>query len=405
MDTMKPLAGVRVVDFCWVAAGPMATRILANFGAQVIKVESRVHMDSLRYDLRPEGSTSENVSAIFAQVNPGKLSVNLDLSRDKGRDLVRRLIATADVVTNNYRPGALERMGLGYEALREINPGIVLLNMPGCGREGPWSQVATMGNLVLAASGHNSLTGFAGQPPRGLGTPWPDFTSPYIGVATVLAALRERDRTGLGQELDLSQLSATVSLLGVEWMQFVSTGQQPPRRANRDPNHCPHGVYPTSGEDEWCAIAAHGDRDWAELCGLMGRSELRNDDRFATHESRKVHEDEVDTIVSLWTHAHDRWELADLLQAHGIAAAAVEDLRDLLETDPQLVDHFQSVDPQPSDPEVELVIDGESIRFAGVDRPLKRAPMYGEHNEYVLRELVGLTQEQFDWLVVEEVIN
>ena len=168
MDTVKPLAGLRVVDFTWIAAGPLGTRILANFGAQVIKVESRAHMDSLRYDLRPRGSTSENTSAIFAQVNPGKLSVSLDLSRDEGRDLVRRLIATADLVTNNFRPGALERMGLGYEALREIKPDIVLLNMPGCGREGPWSQVATMGNLVLAASGWNSLTGFAGQPPRGL---------------------------------------------------------------------------------------------------------------------------------------------------------------------------------------------------------------------------------------------
>ena len=114
MDTVKSLAGLRVVDFTWIAAGPLGTRILANFGAQVIEVESRAHMDSLRYDLRPRGSTSENTSAIFAQVNPGKLSVSLDLSRDEGRDLVRRLIATADLVTNNFRPGALERMGLGY---------------------------------------------------------------------------------------------------------------------------------------------------------------------------------------------------------------------------------------------------------------------------------------------------
>ena len=405
MDTLKPLAGVRVVDFTWIAAGPLGTRILANFGAQVIKVESRAHMDSLRYDLRPRGSTSENTSAIFAQVNPGKLSVSLDLSRDEGRDLVRRLIATADLVTNNFRPGALERMGLGYEALREIKPDIVLLNMPGCGREGPWSQVATMGNLVLAASGWNSLTGFAGRPPRGLGTPFPDFTAPFILIATVLAALRERDRTGAGQELDLSQLSATVSLLGVEWMQFVSTGKQPPRRANRDPNYCPHGVYPTSGEDAWCAIAARGDRDWAELCRLMGRPELSRDERFATHDSRKAHEDKIDAIVSQWTRAQDRWELAGLLQAHRIAAAAVEDLRDLLETDPQLVGHFQRVDSQPSDPEVEHVIDGEPIRFAGVDRPLTRAPMFGEHNEYVLHELAGLTMEQFDRFVVEGVIN
>ena len=201
MDTVKPLAGLRVVDFTWIAAGPLGTRILANFGAQVIKVESRAHMDSLRYDLRPKGSTSENTSAIFAQVNPGKLSVSLDLSRDEGRDLVRRLIATADLVTNNFRPGTLERIGLGYEALREIKPDIVLLNMPGCGREGPWSQVATMGNLVLAVSGWNSLTGFAGQPPRSA------EGSPDVGSASgALPDLRgpgSRGRGSFGPKLVL----------------------------------------------------------------------------------------------------------------------------------------------------------------------------------------------------------
>ena len=447
MDTRQPLAGIRVVDFTWVFAGPLGTRILANFGAEVIKVESRVHIDSLRNEVRPPGSLSENVSATFNQANTGKLSLTIDLGKEAGRDLVRRLIARADVVTNNYRPGVMERMGLGYESLRAISPGIVLLNLPGCGRTGPWANIATMGNLIMGASGLNWLTGFPGTPPDGLGTAYPDFVVPYLTVTTVLAALSERRRTGVGQEINLAQLPAAISLLGVEWLQFATSGEAPRRRANRDPNYCPHGVYPTAGDDRscearpirprgnpvsthpepgrwgpthredqprersalgddrWCAIAVCGDDEWRRLSSLLGQPALADDPRFATHALRKQHEDELDRILGDWTRTIDRWALAALLQTNGIAAAAVEDLRDTMETDPQLRAHFQRVEPQPSDPDVEITVDGEAIRFAGVERPLRRAPMLGEHSEAILRDLAGVSEEEFNRLVLDGVIN
>ena len=404
MNPLQALSGIRVVDFCWVLAGPLGTRILANFGAEVIRVESRARPDGVRQAGGPDGAPNPNLGNLFNDVNTGKRSLTVDLRDERGGELVRRLIATADVVTNNYRPGALERMGFGYEELRGLKPDIILLNMPGTHRLGPWRPRSTMGNIVMAASGFNHLTGFPGRRPRGLGVAYPDFTSPYLMATTILAALRERDRSGSGQELDLSQLSGMISLLGVEWMHYRATGVQPARRANRDPNYCPHAPYPTRGEDEWCAIAVETDTQWVALCALMGRPPLAETARFASHEARKAHEDEVDEIVAEWTRGQDRWELAETLQRNGIAAAAVESLRDTMEVDPQLRAHYQRI-TQPSDPDVEVTIDREAIRFAGHEHVLERAPMLGEHNERVLREIVGLSREDFDRLVVDGVID
>ena len=352
----------------------------------------------------PDGAPNPNLGNLFNDVNTGKRSLTVDLRSERGRELVRRLIATSDVVTNNYRPGALERMGFGYEELRALKPDIILLNMPGTHRLGPWRPRSTMGNIVMAASGFNQLTGFPGRRPRGLGVAYPDFTSPYLMATTILAALRERDRSGSGQELDLSQLSGMIALLGVEWMHYRATSVQPPRRANRDPNYCPHAPYPTRGEDEWCAIAVETDSQWAALCALMGQPQLAETARFASLETRKAHENEVDEIVAEWTRGQDRWELAETLQRNGIAAAAVESLRDTMEVDPQLRAHYQRI-TQPCDPDVEVTIDREAIRFAGHEHVLERAPMLGEHSEIVLREIVGLSREEFDRLVVEGVID
>jgi crotonobetainyl-CoA:carnitine CoA-transferase CaiB-like acyl-CoA transferase len=220
----------------------------------------------------------------------------------------------------------------------------------------------------------------------------------------VMAALRARDAGGGGRHLDVSQLSGTISLLGVEWMRYRATGIQPPPSANRSPNHCPHGVFPARGEDEWCAIAVESDAEWRSLCGLLEHEELSRDARFATHAARKAHEDEVDEIVSAFTRGRERFELAEALQAVGVAAAPVESLRDTCERDPQLRDHYQRI-RQPSAPGVAIPIDGEAIRFVGLPHRLRRAPMLGEHSERVLREIVGLGGDELDALVVAGVVG
>lgn len=401
---LRALEGVRVVDLCWVLAGPIGTRILANFGAEVIRIESSRRPDGVRSHPGPDGQPGQDLAGLFNTANTGKLSVALDLGAEPGRQVLRRLIARADVVTSNFRPGALERMGLGYDDLVAVKADVILLTMPGTHSRGPWRSRSTFGNTVMSGSGFNPLMGFPGQPPRGLGVAFPDFTCPYLLATTVLAALRERGRTGRGQHLDLSQLSATIALLGVEWMQYRATGRQPPRAANRSPDHCPHGVYPTRGEDEWCAIAVETDAEWRRFCRAIGRPELARDRRFATLASRKAHEDELDGIVCAWTRERERWELCDRLQAGGVAAAPVEHLRDMLERDPQLRQHYQRVS-QPCAPEVEIPVDAEAIRFAGFEHRLVRAPMFGEHSERVLREVAGLGEVEIARLARDGVIG
>ena len=238
-----------------------------------------------------------------------------------------------------------------------------------------------------------------------MGVAYPDFTSPHLLVSSVLAALRPRERTGEGREIELSQLSATVSLLGAEWMRFAQTSEQPPLPGNRDPNYSPHGVYRTAGDDQWVAIAVDGDEQWSALAEAIGRPELAIDPRFSSHAKRKANEGDLDEIVSAWAVGGDRWEVAAQLQAAGVAASPVEHLRDLFEVDEGFTAHYQRV-RQPSKPDWEIAVEGEAIRFAHEeDRILERAPMLGEHNEYVLRDILGLSQAEFDELVVAGVVR
>ena len=402
--SLQPLKGIRVIDMTWVVAGPLGGRILANFGAEVLKIESMARLDGVRGQPTAENGFSVDHAGLFNGANTSKKSVSLDLSDERGRELFRKLVATADVVVNNFSAGTLDRMGLGYELLREINPGIIVLHLPGVGGDSPWRKLRTLGNLLLAASGMNFLMGFPGRPPRGPGVAYPDFTSPHLLAVSVLAALRARERSGEGREIELSQLSATVALVGAEWMRFAHTGETPERPGNRDPNHCPHGVYRTIGEDEWVAIAVRGDAEWSAFCSAIGLPNLTGAERFATHVARKANEDELDAIISDWAGNQDKWQAAERLQAAGIAANAVEDLRDMMEVDEHFRDHFQIIQ-QPSAPELDIAVERDAIRFMHEDdRILRRSPMLGEHNEYALRQIAGLSEQEFDELVVAGVI-
>ena len=401
-DPRRALEGVRVVDLCWVLAGPLGGRILANFGADVIRIESSRRPDSMRQQAGPDGVPDPDVGALFNDANTGKRSVTLDLGDARGREAARRLVARADVVTSNYRPGALERMGFAYEDLVAIRPDIIVVSMPGTHSRGVWAPRSTLGNTVMSGSGFNVLMGFPGRAPRGVGVAYPDFTSPYLVATMVIAALRARDAGEGGRHLDVSQLSGTLSLLGVDWMHYRATGEQPPPSENRSPNHAPHGVFPARGDDEWLAIAVEDDRQWRALCGLLGDPGWA--ERHPTLAARKAMEAVIEERVASWTRDHDSWELAERLQAVGVPAAPVENLRDCYERDPVLARHYQHV-RQPSRADVDIPIDGEAIRFAGVPHVLERAPMLGEHSEAVLLEVAGLSRREFDALVLAGVVG
>lgn len=399
-DAATPLKGIRVLDFSWVLAGPLGTRILANFGADVIRIESEARLDLMR----AEGKTV-NTGAVFNDANLGKRSLTLDMSKQEAVALVRKMVENADIITENFRPGVLDRMGLGYEDLKKINPGIIVAHLPGCGNIGPWANRGTFGGILMAAAGLNEISGFDGDPPHGLACAYPDFTSPYLLATQVLAALHERELTGHGQEIVLNQLSATVSLMGAEWMRWGIEGHVP-RNANRNPNFCPHGVYRTDGEDEWCAIAVQGDAQWKTFCAYLDLHHLLEDPRFVDHAARLENADMLDKFVSNKMVFLNGWALADNLQALGVAAAKVEMLDDLLVRDPQLRhrNHYLEF-RQPSDPETVLTVDGEAIRFGGAEARLSRAPMLGEHNEEILIELAGLSKAELASLVETGIVR
>lgn len=250
-----------------------------------------------------------------------------------------------------------------------------------------WMIAGPLGTRILANAGAEVIRVEAG--PRA----YPDFTSPFLMPLLALAALEERDRNGGPVQMELNQLSATVALIGVEWLQYATSGTAPPMRANRDPNWCPHGVYPATGEDEWLALAAATDGEFGALCRLLGQPERADDARFSSHSARKGHEDALDEVIRAWSVTQDKWEAADALQAVGIATAPVEHLADAMERDPQLGRHYRFV-TQPGHPGVAIPIQTDPIRQADVLPTHRRAPMYGEHNDEVLGRVLGLSDAE-----------
>ncbi len=400
-----PLAGIRVLDLTWVAAGPLTTRLMANFGAEVIKVESGgARMDPLR--VQTVGTEyNPDLPDLLNDVNTGKQSITIDLANKRGKDLLRQLVAHCDVMVNNYSGGSLARMGFPWEDLREINPRLINVHLPGIGGDSPWRPLRSLGNLLKAASGMNFLMGFPDRPPRGMGVAYPDFTSPHVGVTAILAALRAREESGEGREIELSQLSATVALLGAQWMQFDQVGQDPERPGNTDPNMAPHGVFRSAGDDQWVAIALESDEQWPSFAQLIGQPEWADDAELRSLAARKARNGEIEAAIAEWSARLSKWAAAERLQAAGIAANAVEDLRDMMDIDEHFRDHYQRVE-QPSAPGFGIWIDGAPWEFAHIEpRTLERAPMLGEHNELILSGLLGMSEADIAELVEAGVVG
>ena len=401
-----PLEGIRVLDLTWVAAGPFSARLLANFGAEVIKVESAgERMDPLRAQPIKGGTFHPDLPDLFNDANTGKKSVTLDLSGEQGKELLRQLAARCDVLIENYSGGSLARMGFPYEELQEINPHLIVVHLPGVGGESPWRPLRSLGNLLMAASGMNFLMGFPGRAPRGIGVAFPDFTTPHVAVTAILSALRARERTGLGREIELSQLSATVALIGAAWMEFAARGADPEPLGNTDPNMSPHGVFPSAGDDQWVALALENDAQWPAFARAIGRPEWAESDALQSLAGRRNRNDEIEQAICGWSSGLSKWEAAERLQAIGIAANAVEDLRDMMDVDEHFRDHYQRVE-QPSAPGFDIWIDGAPWEFAQLKpRALERAPMLGEHNDYVLGSILGLSDEEIAELVASGAVD
>ena len=398
----RPLEGVRVLDLTWVWAGPFGSMNLAHLGADVIRVESSVRPDLYRRgSAAPEGvEPSLNTNGMFNQWNQGKRSVAVDLRHSRGIDIVKALVAEMDVVFQNFATGVLERLGLGYDVLRAINPRIILASVTGYGQTGPYRQYMGYGPATGPLSGLASASGFPGEGPEETGVAMPDPTAGITAAYAVTAALLRRDQTGVGEHLDVTLWEATAALNLDGWMEYALRGTQAERIGNRDPRMAPHGCFPAAGNDEWVSIACNDD-GFAQLADIVPGLQ---DERFATLASRKEHEDELERIVADWTRELDRWYVTGLLQARGIAAFPSFTCKDIIE-DPHL--NARGFVERLEHPEVGIrAHTGIPWRFAerpnGVRMP---APQLGGHTVEVLRDVLGLSDGEIDGLQADDVLR
>ena len=395
MTRGKPLAGLRVADFCWIGAGSYTTKILADLGADVIKIESSARLDSLR-NARPfaGGEKGVNRSGYFADRNTSKRSVTINLKTDRGKTVARELVLASDVVTNNFTPGTLDRLGLGYDVIRSERPDVVFVEMSMQGATGPARDYMGYGAMIAAMCGFSTLTAEPGGLPLGTGTNYPDHVpNPCHAAFAILAALRHRRRTGEGQYIDIAQTEPTLAMLGPAYM-AAAAGQAPAAEGNQHLASAPHGVYPTKGEDRWIAIAARDQGEWMSLISVLGADALGKDPRFARAESRLVHAAALDDAVGVFTRAFTADDLMAALQAQGVPAGTVRDAEGVVDADPQLASrgHWVRFDH----PEMgRTIYNAPPFRFA--DDPVglrSRAPLLGEHTEEVCRDILSMTPDE-----------
>lgn len=390
---MKPqfLKGVRFTDLTWAGAGPFCTKIFSDFGADVLKIESMTRPDSVRmggpFKDRVPGT---NRSGYFASRNTGKKSVSLNLKDPAARELVHAMIRQSDVVSNNFGPGAMDRLGLDYASLCKLKPDIIALSMPMYGSAGPRANLLGVGMTISAATGIMWHTAYGSGDAVGPGTHYPDHAAnPYHAAFAVMAALRHRRRTGEGMEIDLSQVESTANFMGPALVEAATTGSEPPQLGNRSRQHAPHNIFATGGDDEWIAIAVTDDAQWQSLCKVMGRDDLGRDSRLVDADGRLAHAAEIESALAAWTRQRNAMEVAAALVRAGVPAAKVQNSRDLIEDDPQLraSGAWQRVDH----PEVgSILLNSPPFKIDGERVELDRPPLLGEHTREVLSQFLGV---------------
>jgi len=322
----RPLDGIRVLDFTHVLAGPFAARILADMGADVVKVVSA----------RRPGNTP--ATAYYRMWNRNKRSLALDMSTDRGRAIARALAERADVVIENFSPGVLDRWGMGYDAVAAVNPGVTYVQMSGMGDEGPWRDFVSFAPTVHALAGLTYLTGVPGRQDIGIGVSFNDHQAGLHAATVVLACIEARRRTGRGQRVDFAQYELGVALTGAALLDYHANGvaHAPAGNLNRYETAAPHDTYPCAGDDRWVAIAVSSEEQWAQFRAALGSPEWARDPRFQTAAGRLEHSAELDPLISDWTRAREAYEVQALLQAAGVPAGVVQTGHDLVHNDPQL---------------------------------------------------------------------
>ena len=423
MTGPRPLDGIRVVDFSWFGAGPIAGRTLADFGAEVIRVESEARIDSLRIGQpMPPGKTdSYNLSGYFNNFNAGKLSFLLNMNAERAQEVAYRIVERCDVFLTNHTPRVLAKWDMGYEKLREINPQIVAAYQPMQGVEGPHRDFLGFGAVLTPISGLSHLSGNPERLPFGVGTNYPDYAlNPGHTVVAIVAALRNRERTGQGQMVELAQIESVASTLGPALLDYSVNGRVQTRDGNRSSWMAPHGVYrcldearshpPEPGQnpetrERWIALAVRNDAEWSALCEVAGAASVAVDDRFDTILGRLEHEAVLDAALGEWTASQSASDLEATLQAAGVPAALVRDAEDMMDHDAHLAErgYYAYLDH----PETgRSAYDGPVVKLSETPGELAApAPLLGEHTFHVATEILGYSEDEVGELVASGVLT
>lgn len=400
LDPARPLAGLKVVDLGWVWSAPQVSGILAQFGAEVIKVENGGRIDNMRLSGRVyrDGEAVPgdpvNMSPMFHQINRGKQGVTLNLKEPAAVELLTDLIRRADVVIENMSPGSLERAGLGYEDIRRIRPDIVMLSMSGAGQFGALAQMRTYAPVMSSFAGLETLIGYQGEGPIGaLNFALGDPNAAMHGLVALFAALLRRQATREGGYIDLSQTESLLATLTPFILQAQTTGEQPAPRGNRDPRHAPSGIFPAAGSDNWISLSVETDEHWRALVALADGAHWSADESLATREGRLARAGALEREIACWTAGFNAGELSGLLRNAGVPATPVSRIGDLWEHP-----HFkarQMIDPVDLPDLGPVPMFRPPWLFSDLDPPAAaRGPRLGEHNQTVFGGLLGIDPQR-----------
>ena len=395
------LDGVRVVEFGQLIAIPFATKLLADMGAEVIRIESCTRMDGYRAAGFYKNDTSGefwNRAVNFYEQNRNKKSLTLDLAQERGREVLRDLIAVSDVFAENFTPRVIRNFGLEYEDLRRIRPDIIMVSSTGYGHTGPWSGFGAIGYGTEAASGLSAITGYSDGPPTIPELPYADYTAGEHTVFAIMAALTRRAMTGQGQFIDISQTQTLSATAPESLMDYTYNGRTSGRSGNRDSMYAPQGVYPCAGYDSWISISVRSDEEWVSLCEGLGRPDWMDDPRFASGASRAVNHDALDDVLAESTRTRKASELQTELQARGVPAGEALDGKALLFNEHlNQRGFYEIVEHPPSSRIPPLPYASRPWKFGRTPGSIRRAaPTLGEHNTETLRDILGLSESEVD---------
>jgi crotonobetainyl-CoA:carnitine CoA-transferase CaiB-like acyl-CoA transferase len=404
---MKPFDSLRVVDLSHVWAGPAATRVLSDLGADVIKIERPTRPDQVRIAYVAGNDTTGdfwNRAPYFTVRNAGKRGLALNLGTEDGMAILHRLLETADVLVESFTPRVMENFGLSFDKIHERYPKLIMMSLCGYGQTGPRRNDPAFGMGMEPASGVATVSGYEGEGPLKSGNTWTDPFAGFHGLGALLAALYHRQKTGRGQHIDVAMQEGLIQLLGAYFEDYWMNGRMHQGHGNRRPGQV-RGIYPCEGDDAWVAISIRNDAEWERFCRATGNETWLQDQRFATMADRIAHHDDLDGLIAAWTRGRTKFEAMDLLQRSGVPAGAVQNAREIVANEHLTARHFWDALPikdfgtLPIQRYFPVRVDGHGIGArAG-------APALGQHTDEVLKEVLGYDDQKLAELRAKGVIE